>query len=323
VESLDREYGILSEELRNASAIAQEAERRFQRSSSDLEILCKQIEVELGPLDVSSLAEGRLRVTLPDRSYREVAIERFSGADQLRERLTGLRSALRQLPVNRDVITEYEATRERYHYLERQLADLSGTATTLRTTVEETRDTMRERFELAFAAICSTFSDRFRELFGGGSARLVLGPVGDINGVDIIAQPPGKRSQSLATLSGGERALAAAALLFALIEASPPPFCVLDEVDAALDEGNVGRFCAALQDLSDRTQFIIITHNRRTMESASTIYGLTLENRCESRILSLRLPEGPGTGEPKAGIRNAKRERAEPSSSISSHSPML
>ena len=153
--------------------------------------------------------------------------------------------------------------------------------------------------------------------------RLVLGPVGDINGVDIIAQPPGKRSQSLATLSGGERALAAAALLFALIEASPPPFCVLDEVDAALDEGNVGRFCAALQDLSDRTQFIIITHNRRTMESASTIYGLTLENRCESRILSLRLPEGPGTGEPKAGIRNAKRERAEPSSSISSQSPML
>jgi chromosome segregation protein len=127
----------------------------------------------------------------------------------------------------------------------------------------------------------------------------------------------------LATLSGGERALTAASLLFALIQAKPPPFCVLDEVDAALDENNVGRFCAALQDLSSQTQFIVITHNRRTMEAATTIYGLTLENRSASRVVGLRLPRNPGAAEPPPGIGNAKREGAEPSPAMSPQSPML
>jgi chromosome segregation protein len=171
-----------------------------------------------------------------------------------------------------------------------QSADLGSTATTLHEAIAEIDELMRSRFAATFDAVSAGFSRRFADLFGGGTAHLAVEPNGDELGVDVFAQPPGKRTQGLATLSGGERALTAAALLFSLIETNPPPFCVLDEVDAALDEVNVLRFAGCLRELSEQTQFVIITHNRRTMEAASTIYGLTLEDQCESRLLSLQLP---------------------------------
>jgi chromosome segregation protein len=190
------------------------------------------------------------------------------------------------------VVTEYEATRARLAFLNGQSVDLQHSAETLRATIGETRETMRARFVDTFTVVNAAFSRRFATLFGGGFARLVVDGGDEAAGVEVLAQPPGKRTQSLTALSGGERALTAAALLFALIEANPPPFCVLDEVDAALDESNVGRFCGALEELSRRTQFLVVTHNRQTMESAGAIYGLTLEQRSESRVLSLRLPVG-------------------------------
>ena len=130
-------------------------------------------------------------------------------------------------------------------------------------------------------------------MFGGGSADIVLEENVDIleSGIEIVARPPGKKAQPLSMLSGGERALTAVALLFSMLEVHPVPFCVLDEVDAALDEANVGRFAEALRGLADQTQFIVITHNRGTIESADALYGVTVGDDAVSRVISLRLEE--------------------------------
>jgi chromosome segregation protein len=156
---------------------------------------------------------------------------------------------------------------------------------------------MRERFDQTFALVSAAFSETFVELFGGGTARLLLvageseNGERDTGGIDIVAQPPGKRLQSLALLSGGERALTAAALLFAILKVNPTPFCLLDEVDAALDEANVVRFREQLQHLAAETQAIIITHNRGTIEIADTLYGVSMRDDGVSTVLSLRLTE--------------------------------
>jgi chromosome segregation protein len=141
--------------------------------------------------------------------------------------------------------------------------------------------------------VAEEFKRFFGLLFNGGSARLVLTQPDNLaeTGIEILAQPPGKKQQSLALFSGGERALTAVALLFALLEVNPSPFCVLDEVDAALDESNVGRFCETLRTLAHKTQFIVITHNRGTIEAARTIYGVSMGPDSISKIMSLRVDE--------------------------------
>jgi chromosome segregation protein len=141
--------------------------------------------------------------------------------------------------------------------------------------------------------VAVAFRKAFKRLFGGGSARLVLPEPNDLTntGIDIEARLPGRREQGLAMLSGGERSLTASALIFALLEVSPTPFCVLDEVDAMLDEANVLRFSEMLRELSRQTQFIVITHNRLTVQAADVIYGVSMEQDSISRVISLRLDE--------------------------------
>ena len=152
---------------------------------------------------------------------------------------------------------------------------------------------MRNRFEETVAEVEVAFAEAFSILFGGGTARLVLATSDGSGepGVEIIAQPPGKKLQGLALLSGGERALTAAALLFAILKVNPVPFCLLDEVDAALDEANVVRFRDRLQDLARQTQIIVVTHNRATIESADTLYGVSMGADGVSQVLSLRMSE--------------------------------
>jgi chromosome segregation protein len=144
-----------------------------------------------------------------------------------------------------------------------------------------------------FEATAEEFSSIFKRLFGGGSARLVLTDPDDPTntGIDIVARLPGRRSQGLSLLSGGERSLTATALIFALLKISPTPFCLLDEVDAMLDEANVGRFRDLLRELSQNTQFIIVTHNRGTVQAASVIYGITMGRDSASQVISLKLDE--------------------------------
>src|SRR5262245_730828 len=153
-----------------------------------------------------------------------------------------------------------------------------------------------DQFATTFQALEAAFDARFRHLFGGGYAHLVMTDPSDLaaTGVEIVARPPGKKPQPLAMLSGGERALTAVALLFAMLEVRPVPFCVLDEVDAALDEANIGRFTDALRELSARTQCIVITHNRGTIEVADALYGVTVGEDSVSRVISLRLEDAAG-----------------------------
>jgi chromosome segregation protein len=154
---------------------------------------------------------------------------------------------------------------------------------------------MKKKFLTTFAEVAGNFERNFKTFFGGGHAKLRLTDEKHPweTGVEIEARPPGKRTQSLAQLSGGEKSLASVALLFALLQANPAPFCVLDEVDAMLDEANVGRFAQAIKTQSQRTQFIVITHNRRTIEQADSIYGISMAPDAASRVLSMRLGDLP------------------------------
>ena len=212
------------------------------------------------------------------------------------ERIDDLRRRCRHIGlVNQKAPEEYAAAAERYGFLHSQAEDLEKAAVSLRRVIGELEQTMHKRFASTFADVSKRFSAYFQELFAGGGADLHLIDPDDLSdaGVEISVRPPGKRGQELSALSGGERALTSCALLFALLEASKTPFCFMDEVDAMLDEANVGRFRRLLQRLSQQVQFILISHNRATIEAASIIYGVTMGNDGTSHVLSLRL-DGDG-----------------------------
>jgi chromosome segregation protein len=158
-------------------------------------------------------------------------------------------------------------------------------------TIMRSDDTTRQRFAAAFTAINANFQETFSTLFGGGRAGLTLLDETDPleSGIEIIAQPPGKRLQSVQLLSGGEKALTAIALMFAMFKFKPSPFCLLDEIDAPLDDANIGRFVEMLRGMQQHTQFIVITHNRKTMEIADRLYGVTMEEPGVSKLISVRL----------------------------------
>jgi chromosome segregation protein len=221
-----------------------------------------------------------------------------AGADALRSRTESLSNRLRSIgPINQVALQEHQEASERLDFLRTQLADLHAAAASLEQVRAELDAGLDQDFGATFTAVAEHFRTYFRRLFGGGDAQLLLTDPKNLagSGVEIVAQLPGKRRQELALLSGGERSLVAAALLFALLKSKPSPFCVLDEVDAALDEANVGRFCDALAELSDQTQFLVVTHNRATMERAGALYGVTLGPDGVSRVVSLRLPEAAAT----------------------------
>ncbi len=209
-------------------------------------------------------------------------------------RLGQLRRRFHELgAVNPYAVDEYAALKTRLETLETQATDLSNAISRTRDLIAELDTMIADRFRTTFAALETAFSTRFEQLFGGGFAKLSMTDPSDLGstGIEIVARPPGKKAQALAMLSGGERALTAVALLFAMLEVRPVPFCVLDEVDAALDEANIGRFAEALRSLAHQTQFIVITHNRGTIEAADALYGVTVGDDSVSRVISLRLDE--------------------------------
>ncbi len=212
----------------------------------------------------------------------------------LRERVAELRRSIRALgPVNEQAPEDYSESKERYDFLKGQVDDLTGSEKTLLEAIAELESSIRERMKTTYTVVDREFQRYFEAFFAGGKAKLVLTQPDDFanTGVDVIAQPPGKRVNTLAMLSGGERSLTAIALLFALLEAHPSPICVLDEVDAALDEANVARFVDALRTLAEKTQFIVITHNPRTVEAADAIYGISMGADNTSKVLSVRLSD--------------------------------
>jgi chromosome segregation protein len=195
--------------------------------------------------------------------------------------------------VNPLAIQELKEAEERLDFMNQQRRDVLDAIGNLESTIREINSISEERFQEAFDFINRRFQEVFREAFGGGSATLTLENPRDLLecGIEITAQPPGKSPKTLTLLSGGEKALAAISLLFAIFEFKPSPFCVLDEVDAPLDEANVARFAAMVQKMKDSTQFIVITHQKPTMMAADTLYGVTMEELGISRLVSVQLRE--------------------------------
>ena len=208
------------------------------------------------------------------------------------EMVLDLRSKIDRMgPVNMMAIDQFDDLETRHVFLTTQRKDLIDSIAATSDAIKKIDKTTRERFTDAFTVINQNFEKTFETLFGGGRAGLVLLDESDAleSGIDIIAQPPGKRLQSVQLLSGGEKALTAMALMFAIFQYRPSPFCLLDEIDAPLDDANIGRFVEMLQGMQDLTQFILITHNRKTMEIADRLYGVTMEEPGVSKLISVQL----------------------------------
>ncbi|MGX2959226.1 chromosome segregation protein SMC [Peribacillus sp. JNUCC 23] len=256
----------------------------------------KDEEVRLNRLDVE--LENRLNHLREEYflSY-EGALEQYPltiEADIAKKKVKLIKLAVEELgTVNLGAIEEYDRVAERYQFLLEQKDDLQTAKDTLFQVIDEMDDEMKRRFAETFYAIQSQFETVFKALFGGGRAELKLTDANDLlqTGVEIIAQPPGKKLQNLALLSGGERALTAIALLFSILKVRPVPFCILDEVEAALDEANVLRFSQFLKKFSEETQFIVITHRKGTMESSDVLYGMTMQELGVSKLVSVRMEE--------------------------------
>ncbi|HXU22784.1 MAG TPA: hypothetical protein VN697_02020, partial [Tepidiformaceae bacterium] len=213
-----------------------------------------------------------------------------------RSRIEELRRQIRRLgAINEEAPGDYREFKDRHDFLTTQMHDLTVAEEQLRDAIAVLNVEIRTRFTATFETVNSAFGKYFTSFFGGGSASLALTDPENVaeSGIEIEAQPAGKRIKSLSLLSGGERSLTAVALLFALLAANPAPFCVLDEVDAALDEANVGRFASALAKLAERTQFLVVTHNRRSIEVADAIYGVSMGSDGVSKVLSLRITDLP------------------------------
>jgi chromosome segregation protein len=255
-----------------------------ERAAGALRLLEEQVRAELGLPEDEPLPDPAA-IALEDEPDAKERSSTVAALQRLRRRLIALE------PVNPLAATELAEIGQRHEFLSSQKADLERAMADLRTLADELATTIAEQFSATLQAVDREFSLFFQRLFAGGQASLRTSDDPEDPGIDIYARPPGKRIGSLNQLSGGERALTATALLLAILRVRPAPFCVLDEVDAALDERNVGRFTQALRELTDRTQFVVITHNRGTIEAADMLYGVSMDDAGVSKVISLRLAD--------------------------------
>ncbi len=272
---------VNSRELWNAAKDTLfESERRLDRAKSGFDLLREQIALDLHA-GIDALAEVEPPSDEDARAQLETEVQKLT--DQI-EKIG---------PVNVLAIDEHQELEQRESFLRTQRDDLVQAIESLRSTIRKINLTSRELFRDAFLQVNTSFGEIFTSLFGGGTARMQLLDEEDVleSGIELVAQPPGKKNQSIALLSGGERALTALALLFAIFRYKPSPFCILDEVDAPLDEVNNERFVRLVRDMSRDTQFIVITHSRRTMEAADVLYGVTMEEAGCSRLVSVNFAE--------------------------------
>ncbi len=329
VASLERGQSAERQELARLEVEYRRAIVDAQRARDAIETLAAQIRDELGvegdvdplPAIVGAAAESERGDA--DGDADGDAAEAAPTPDEvakMRRQIDALRSRLKNLGgYDPEAPQQYAELKTRYDFLSTQMRDMQDASTNLRQIITELDNTMRRQFVETFHRVNERFQQHFVTLFSGGAARLELtapkreqadddeeddeegAAPGEaktprktsFGGIEVFVQIPGKRVQDLSLLSGGERAMVSAALLFALLETNPPPFCLLDEVDAALDEANVVRFCDILKQLAERTQFIVITHNRVTMTHANAIYGVSMGSDSISRVLSMRLAEVP------------------------------
>ena len=279
-----------------SSAEHQHAQSRIvlARLQEGLQSLRRRIEDDYGLVAFDYLDQVSGPTPLPFEGLVEQLPKVESLSMELEDAIKRQRAQLRRIgPINIETQAEYIEVKQRFEFLENQIADLQKAEADVRQVINELDQRMEMEFRKTYEAVAEEFKIMFTRLFGGGSAHLILSNPEDLttSGIDIDARLPGRRTQGLSLLSGGERSLTAMALIFALLKVSPTPFCILDEVDAMLDEPNTARFRELLKEMSENTQFIIVTHNRNTVQVADVIYGVTMGRDSISQVLSLKLDE--------------------------------
>ncbi|MDR1941312.1 MAG: hypothetical protein LBQ47_03195, partial [Endomicrobium sp.] len=275
-ESIDEKGDMLHEMRAKADALNSEM--------GSMQVDLKNFEYQKSDL------ENRLTETY-GKTYEELKNE-FDGVEVNHEEINKIKRKMESLgSVNLAAQEEYDALEQRYNFLLTQQQDLLKAKDDLREVIKKINQSTIENFKKTFDVVRENFKELYRKLFGGGEADLILTDENNLleSGVDIFAQPPGKKLQSISLYSGGEKALTAVALLFAFFMVKPSPFCILDEVDAPLDDANIGRYIAMIKDFSSKTQFLVVTHNKRTMEMADILYGVTMEEHGISKIISVRM----------------------------------
>ncbi|MCX5679550.1 MAG: hypothetical protein NTZ95_02630, partial [Candidatus Omnitrophica bacterium] len=304
-----------NEEAAGFEAVKNEMHDKFSIEELQLEErenVMEQLRNQVRDLDVKLTELNYKKTNLKDRIFQtykidleitHIDVEENTDWDALKTQVAELKDRLDKMgPVNLIAIDEHKELEERYSFLVHQQEDLLNAKDSLHKAIQKINKTTKDLFLDAFQKIQVEFKSFFRMLFGGGQAELVLIDEQDIleSGIEIVVRPPGKKLQNLMLLSGGEKAMTAIALLFAIFKVKPSPFCVLDEIDAPLDESNVLRFSNVLKDFLKISQFIIITHNKRTIELADIMYGITMQERGVSKIVSVKfadakknMPESP------------------------------
>ena len=312
-EALHKEAALLRAQAKQADEAAkQSAARRVELEGTATQLRTKErdrsAERENAGHELARLEERRANLQKEydeitsqlweeyglTRREAEQSCSRPEDAQQARRRLNEVKSSIKTLgSVNVGAVEEYKEVSTRHRFLSSQIADAEGSRDSLLRLIADLTDQMRGLFLKRFAEIGRHFSEVFRELFGGGAAELSLSEPQNVleSGVEITVQPPGKIVNNLESLSGGEKALVAISLYFAIMKVNPPPFCVLDEIEAALDDVNVTRFAAYLRRIQDHTQFIAITHRRGTMEAADVLYGVTMQDEGVSKLLKMSAAE--------------------------------
>ena len=261
----------------------------LQDQYNKLEVRKAKLETELEAIQNRLWDEYELTYGNAEEYRTEI-----SNIRQTQTRINELKAEIREMGhVNVSAIEDYSKTNERYNFLFKQKNDLVKSKEKLNRIIQEMLAIMKKQFLEEFKRINKNFNEVFRELFEGGRAEIVLADPQNVLecDIDIIAQPPGKKFQNMLLLSGGERAMTAIALLFAILKLRPAPFCILDEIEASLDDANVYKFADYLKKFSDTTQFIIITHRKGTMESCDALYGVTMQEYGISSVVSLKLSD--------------------------------
>jgi chromosome segregation protein len=296
---LEEDLARLVGKMHFQTASAQEKEQKVRVFRKDTEalrqlkdhLLVKLAEIGLRKQSIKEQIWEKYRLDVLQQPYEEV-----SGSDQpdadIRTRLDGLYSTLQTIgEVNPAAIEEFEDLQRRHAFYQEQYEDLNVSLDSLQRLIQKINRITRNRFLEAFEGVNERFQQIFPKLFNGGRALLKLeedkGPLEA--GVEIVAQPPGKKLQNINLLSGGEKSLTALALVLGIFQYKPSPFCILDEVDAALDDVNVNRFNEILREIAKHAQFIVITHNKQTMEVADALYGVTMESPGVSSIVSVQI----------------------------------
>ncbi len=296
-QELEADKNSFEAELAKLAERAKELGENIQRARRELdEISLAKREKELELAHQRQMLKNLYELELDD--VYATYIEKISSSEfdptSCQQRVDELHRLIHRMgEVNPTALEEYQEVLSRYNFLSEQESDLLGALEKLEQTIQRINQEYRRQFKSTFESVNQLFQKLFPKLFGGGKAMLVLNDEGDLleSGIEIIAQPPGKKLQSLSLLSGGEKALCALALIFALYLNRPSPFCLLDEVDASLDEVNIDRFNQMIRELAKNSQMILVTHNKRTMELADIIYGITMERPGISKVVSVKLEE--------------------------------